>query len=83
MTYLRGDVEQTLALAENVIETGEIRWTSGTGKPQSVSVPKLLTVRECFDIREPDVSWMDSPPQREDFVKWIPDWEKKVKGWLF
>ena len=83
LTYLRGDVEQTLALAENIIETHEIRWTSGNGKPQSVSVPKLLTVRECFDIREPDVSWMSNPPQREDFVKWIPDWEKKVKGWLF
>ncbi|MCP4141086.1 MAG: hypothetical protein GY755_12535 [Chloroflexi bacterium] len=83
LTYLRGDVEQTLSLAENVVERGEISWTSGSGKPQSVSVSKLLTVRECFDIREPDVSWMSNPPQREDFVKWIPDWERKVLGRLF
>ena len=83
LTYLRGDVEQTLALAQNIQETQEIRWTSGSGKPQSVSVPKLMAVRECFDLREPDVSWMSNPPQREDFVKWIPDWEKKIKGWLF
>ena len=79
LTYLRGDVEQTLALAENVTETRKIRWTSGRGKPQSVAVPRLLTVRECFDIREPDTSWMSNPPQREDFVEWIPDWERKLE----
>ncbi len=83
LTYLRGDVEQTLALAENILKTHSIRWTSGRGKPQSVSVPKLLTVRECFDIPEPDTSWMSDPPEREDFVKWIPDWKRKVLGRLF
>ncbi len=83
LTYLRGDVEQTLALAQNVVETQSIRWTSGRGKPQSVSVPRLLTVRECFNIPEPDTSWMDAPPAREDFVKWIPGWEMKALGRLF
>lgn len=83
LTYLRGDVEQTLALAKNIQETREIRWLSGRGKPQSVAVPKLLTVRECFNLPEPDVSWMDNPPTREGFVSWIPDWERKVLGRLF
>ena len=78
LTYLRGDVEQTLALAENVAKTRKIRWTSGRGKPQSVSVPRLMTVRECFDIPKPDTSWMSNPPQRENFVSWIPDWKKKI-----
>lgn len=83
LTYLRGDVDQTLALAQNVLETHSIRWTSGRGKPQSVSVPRLLTVRECFNIPKPDTSWMSEPPEREDFVKWIPDWEQKAMGRLF
>ncbi len=83
LTYLRGDVEQTLALAKNIQETCEIQWLSGRGKPQFVSVPQLLTVRECFNIPEPDVSWMDNPPQREGFVKWIPDWKMKALGRLF
>lgn len=83
LTYLRGDVEQTLALAKNIQETHEIRWLSGRGKPQSVAVPRLLTVRECFSLPKPDVSWMDNPPTRESFVKWIPDWERKVLGRLF
>ncbi len=78
LTYLRGDVEQTLALAKNIQKTHKIRWTSGRGKPQSVSVPRLMTVKECFDIREPDTSWMSNAPQREDFVRWIPDWKKKI-----
>ena len=83
LTYLRGDVEQTLALAKNIQQTHEIRWLSGRGKPQSVAVPQLLTVRECFSLPEPDVSWMDNPPTRESFVKWIPDWERKALGRLF
>ncbi len=78
LTYLRGDVEQTLALAKNIQKSKEIRWTSGSGRAQFVSVPKLLTVIECFDLPKPDTSWMSSPPKREDFVKWIPDWEKKI-----
>ena len=83
LTYLRGDVEQTLALAQNISETQSIRWTSGHGKPQSVPVPQLLTVRECFNLPEPDTSWMDAPPAREDFVKWIPGWKQKAMGRLF
>ena len=83
LTYLRGDVEQTLALAKDIQETKAIRWLSGRGKPQSVSVPKLLTVRECFNLPEPDVSWMDNAPTREGFVSWIPDWKRKVLGMLF
>jgi len=78
LTYLRGDVEQTLALAKVVQESKRIRWTSGSGKPQSASVPRLMTVKECFDIPEPDTSWMSNPPQRENFVSWIPDWKKKI-----
>ena len=83
LTYLRGDVEQTLALAKNIQQTNEIRWLSNRGKPQSVAIPKLLTVRDCFNLPEPDTSWMSNPPTRESFVSWMPDWERKVLGRLF
>jgi hypothetical protein len=43
---------------------------SNAGKPQIVTVPKLLTVAECFRIPQPDTSWMTSPPQRRQFVEW-------------
>ena len=71
LAYLRDDVVQPLRLAELVEHTKVIRWTSNAGKPQSVLVPKLLTVEECFGIPEPDTSWMASPPKRRQFVEWM------------
>ncbi len=73
LTYLKGDVVQTLELAKVVQSSRTIRWVTGNGKSQSVSVPRLLTVKECFDIPEPDTSWMTNPPKRKTFVEWIPN----------
>lgn len=78
LTYLGMDVTQTLKLAKAVQVSHAIRWLSSTGKSQSVSVVRLLTVKECFDIPEPDTSWMSHPPRRETFVDWIPDWKRKI-----
>lgn len=71
LAYLREDVLRLLKLAEVVQRKKAIRWTSGSGKPQAVAIHSLLTVRECFDIPEPDVSWMSHPPSRQQFVKWM------------
>ncbi len=70
LAYLRDDVIQPLRLAELIESTKVIRWTSNAGKPQSVAVPKLVTVKECFLIPEPDTSWMKSAPTRRQFVEW-------------
>jgi len=76
--YLKGDVAQLLALATAVEETRTIRWNSNRGKPQSVRIKQQHTVRDCFQIPEPDTSWMSSPPLRGSFVDWIPDWQSQV-----
>ena len=77
LAYLKDDVLQPLRLAEIIEDKKMIRWTSNAGKPQSVHVPKLLTVEECFLLPEPDTSWMTSAPTRRQFVEWmlpyIPD----------
>ena len=78
LAYLKGDVAQLLALAEVVQRTHTIRWLSNSGKPQSVRVKTLLTVSECFQIPEPDTSWMSNAPSRSSFVNWIPGWANKV-----
>ena len=75
LTYLKGDVAQTLELAKVVQNSHMIRWISGNGKSQSIPVPRLLTVKECFNIPAPDTSWMANPPKREKFVEWIPNWK--------
>lgn len=71
LNYLRGDVTQALKLAHFIQNERIIRWTSNTGKFQSLSVEKLLRVKDCFDISEPDTSWMKNPPSREQFISWM------------
>lgn len=72
LRYLRQDCEQTLALAQDIVNRKRIDWTSSTGSPQFVDVPTLASVEECYRLPEPDVSWMKSPPKRRDFVGWMP-----------
>jgi len=64
-----------LALAKNIQASHMIRWVSSNRKPQSVSAPRLLTVKECFSIPKPDTSWLSNPARREAFVEWIPGWK--------
>ncbi len=78
LEYLRADVVQLIELAKVVVTRKRIEWTSSSGRPQSVPVSKLFSVRDCFDIPKPDVSWMDSPPSRDQFVEWIPNWRRKL-----
>jgi hypothetical protein len=72
LEYLEGDVAQLIELAKVIQNHRSIRWTSNSGRPQSVPVGKFLLVKECFGIPEPNVSWMSDPPTREQFVEWIP-----------
>ena len=78
LAYLRGDVAGLLKLAEFVQRKRALTWLSNRGTPQSITVKQLLPVTACFDIPEPDVSWMSNPPTRQQFVDWIPGWEKLV-----
>jgi len=73
LTYLADDVGELIKLMNAVDKTGWIRWTSNSGKLQTVSIPKSCTVQRCFDIPKPDTSWMSDPPTREQFVKWMPE----------
>lgn len=72
LTYLKGDVIQPLKLIHAIEREHFIKWTTNSGKPGSVFVPKILTVQELFALPEPDTSWMTKAPKRLDFVSWIP-----------
>jgi hypothetical protein len=72
MDYLRQDVAQTVQLADHVARSHAIKWTSNRGSPMRVAVPRLLSVRDCFAIPQPDTSWMSDAPSRAQFVSWIP-----------
>lgn len=71
LKYLEQDVRQQLALAQHVLKRGRVSWRSNRGNQQSVHFGGLLTVAECFDLPEPDTSWMTDPPSRDQFVAWM------------
>ena len=73
VAYLRQDVTMTLQLARAIDMTKRINWTSSRGTPQAVDIDRLLTVRECYALPEPDTSWMREPPSRRDFRSWMPE----------
>jgi len=72
LSYLRDDVLQPIHLARNIETTGRIRWASRTGAAQEAGFDRLYTVRECFYLPAPDTSWMRDPPNRMDFIDWMP-----------
>jgi hypothetical protein len=78
LDYLRADVVQLLELARVIDLIGSIEWTSGSGRLQSVPVSAFYPVKKCFEFPEPDVSWMDDPPSRDEFVDWIPNWRQRL-----
>lgn len=71
IAYLKQDVRQQLLLAQSVLDSGSIRWISRSGNLQVVPFSRLLTVEKCFQLPEPDTSWMTDPPRREQFVGWM------------
>ena len=72
LSYLKDDIVELINLAKIISKVKEIRWRSNNGNLMSVPVPHFPTVIECFDIPEPDVSWMTDPPTRKQFIEWIP-----------
>lgn len=69
--YLKVDVEQPLKLARHIENFGYIRWTSNSGKAQSLRT-NMLTVKEALQLPVPDTSWMKNVKKREEFYNWIP-----------
>lgn len=70
LAYLYDDVAELLSLAKCVVSSKVIKWHSKRGNPMAVRVPTLLPVIKCFDIPEPDTSWMGNAPSRQDFIAW-------------
>jgi hypothetical protein len=72
LSYLRDDVLQPIRLARHIESAGRISWAARSGGMQEARFERLYTVRECFNLPEPDNSWMRDPPRREDFIDWMP-----------
>jgi RNase_H superfamily len=72
LEYQANDASLTLNCATSLMHSGEIRWTSKTGKPNSVKVEGLPTVLECLQWPDPEIpSWMTTPTHKKDAIKWL------------
>src|SRR3990172_6107563 len=72
LAYLAHDVEMTALLAEACERKSRLTWTSKSGRPQTLMMPKAwLTVNECLRLPVPDTSWMSDPWPREKFTAWM------------
>lgn len=74
LDYVAQDVRTTLDLALAVEHSGELCWTSNSGRPNVCPVPGgWLTVREALALPEPGTSWMTDPWPRSHFTSWLGD----------
>ncbi len=72
LLYLKDDVRQPLELARKIEESGQMGWLTSRGGYRKTPFDRLYTVRECFAFPLPDTSWMRHPPDRKDFISWMP-----------
>jgi uncharacterized protein YprB with RNaseH-like and TPR domain len=80
LEYVAQDVRATLELYEAILDRGVLYWVTksgslGTWVPQfrenPDGSPRMLTVEECLELPEPDVSWMKEPWPRSKFAGWL------------
>jgi hypothetical protein len=71
LEYVSQDVRMTLELAQAVVKSRQLRWTSDSGKPQVLPLPGgFLPVRDADCMPKPDTSWMKTPWSRSKFTGW-------------
>jgi len=67
------DARLTLAVAEEAQRRGQLVWITGKGVARSMPLSGgWCSVRDACSLPLPDTSWMDHPPSRADFMKWLP-----------
>jgi RNase_H superfamily len=73
LRYNVQDAKLTLAVAEESQRRSQLVWMTARGQARSMPLPRgWYCVRDACQIPPPDTSWMDDPPSREDFMKWLP-----------
>ncbi len=78
LEYLKSELAQLLALVRSISTEKEIRWVSRSGRRFSIPMSEFPSAKACFEIPEPDVSWMDDSLPRQAFVEWMPDWKRRI-----
>jgi hypothetical protein len=73
--YVQQDARLTAELYQALCQSGRLEWTSRSGKANSWSFDRLLTVEEALALPKPATSWMS----REFKEQWA---REKFTGWI-
>ena len=72
--YCAQDSRCTLELALAAEKAGSLRWTSQSGREQTMPIRAgWLTVRQAMKLPPPDTGWMNEPIPRERFTQWLTE----------
>ena len=71
LDYVAQDVRATLAVVQAVEAQKGFAWMAKSGRLNSVSIHKWLTVEDALKLPLPDTSWMDTPIDRNEFTQWL------------
>jgi hypothetical protein len=72
LDYVSQDVRITMQLAKKCEQCGQFRWVTQKGTRHWIDLSEgLLTAKEAFCLPQPDTSWMQNPPSREEFIAWL------------
>lgn len=70
--YVIQDSQTTLDVAKLTTKVKGLKWTTKKGYVRGFYLDGgWENVQKCLEIPEPDMSWMDKPPKREDFTRWL------------
>ena len=76
LEYVKQDVHAIAQVTRHLLIYKGFAWKSKRGISQNFSLPSWvhglsdMTVAEVLGWPEPDTSWMNDPPRREDFLAW-------------
>lgn len=76
LEYVTQDAQVTADTYQAIVGKSHLRWISkrsgraNAWSPQIWQGSRLLTVRECLALPEPDTSWMSDPWPRSKFAGW-------------
>lgn len=70
--YCEQDVRCMLDIVHACEAAGQLRWITKKGALRSLLLPAagFLSVAHCLAFPEPDISWMDKPKHRAEYLAW-------------
>jgi hypothetical protein len=71
MDYVLGDCRITNHLVLAIKKRGGIAWVNRRGELDFERFERFKKVEEVISAPPPDTRWMENPPDKRDFYRWV------------